>query len=88
MAVLQAHQKKFPAFQWLRSFFFQRNTADGMELFLSKEICGMKLQTQMCLLYESHTCRMEIDLAGAEKIPALKRAPRMSPPSAVKGCRS
>jgi hypothetical protein len=42
-----------------------------MGLFLRKEMCGMKLQTRVRLLYESHTCRMEIDLAGAEKIPAL-----------------
>ena len=42
-----------------------------MGLFLRKEICGMKLQTRMRLLYESHTCRMAIDLAGVEKIPAL-----------------
>jgi hypothetical protein len=31
----------------------------------------MKLQTRLRLLYESHTCRMAIDLAGVEKIPAL-----------------
>ena len=55
----------------LRIHKFQRNAVDGMGLFLRKEICGKKLQTRMRLLYESHTCRMAIDLAGVEKIPAL-----------------
>jgi hypothetical protein len=41
IAALQA-PKKIPAFQRLHSFFFQRNTADAMGLFLQKEICGMK----------------------------------------------
>jgi hypothetical protein len=58
-----------------------------MGLFLQKEKYGMNLKTRMRLFYESRGNRMAIDLSGVEKVPTLKRAPRMSPPSAVKGCR-
>jgi hypothetical protein len=55
----------------LRIHKFQRNTADGMGLFLRKEICAMKVETRLRLLHTSRGNPMAIDLTGAEKVLAL-----------------
>jgi two-component system CheB/CheR fusion protein len=39
-----------------------------MELFLPKEICGMKSKNRTRLLYYSNTCRVAFDRSGVEKI--------------------